>query len=70
MHRLERAALAGVSVFAQVEGLRGTGPRATGQERGLLMIRSGSGDPELQTGVHERSRGTGPRATGPEGFSA
>ena len=78
----KETALVGVSVFAQVAGSRGTGPRATVGEaasfhrraracpspcfghmnaRGgqapalrawkgvLLLIRSGSGDPELQT---------------------
>ena len=33
------------------EGSRGTGPRAKGQAGVFLLRRSGSGDPELQTGV-------------------
>ena len=36
------------SVFAQVERSRGTGPRATGPVRVFRLIRSGSGEPELQ----------------------
>ena len=44
-------------MLRSIEQSRGTGPRATVDEAAARLIRSGSGDPELQSLGHANDRG-------------